>query len=517
MDPSRFLLLFFCLSGSLSAQPTIEWQKSLGGSNTDQAEAICSLPDGRFLVAGNTRSTDGDVFGNHGGTDIWLVNLSSIGNVQWKKAYGGSGNDDVYSIQQTRDRGYVMAGRTLSNNWDVSGNNGDNDAWVVKLDSFGGIQWQKCFGGSGWEEAKSIKQTEDGGYIFVGFSTSADGDVTLNQGSFDFWIVKLDSTGNVEWQKPYGGSGEDMGNSVSLTSDGGYIVSGQSESNNGNVTGNHGSLDFWVLKLNSEGKIEWQKSFGGPSIDRAIDIHQSFDAGYIVIGQSYSNSGDVSGNHGYNDFWVVKLNKDGALEWQKSLGGSNEDYAASITQTHDGGYVMTGQTQSNNGDVFGNDGGADVWVVKLDSFGNLMWERTFGGTMAEWGNSIQLTIDGGFIIAGHSRSSNGDLTENQGSDDYWVIKLSPESSPTTNLISTPITIYPNPAHNTITLSLPTQESDVFVTITDLLGRELRSQMVTIALDGTVKLDIATLPESMYLVSATTPSGQVFFGKVLKQE
>jgi hypothetical protein len=199
-------------------------KKSLGGSNTDQAEAICALPDGGSLVAGNTRSTDGGVFGNHGGTDIWLVNLNSVGNVQWKKAYGGSGNDDVYSIQQTRDRGYAMAGKALSNNWDVSGNHGDYDAWVVKLDSIGAIQWQKCFGGTGWEEAKSIKPTNDGGYVFTGFATSVDGDLTQNKGSFDLWVVKLDSAGNIEWQRTYGGSGEDLGYSISPTVDGGYIL-----------------------------------------------------------------------------------------------------------------------------------------------------------------------------------------------------------------------------------------------------------------------------------------------------
>jgi hypothetical protein len=517
MDPSRFLFLFCYLSGSLSAQPTIEWQKSLGGSNTDQAEAICSLPDGGFLVAGNTRSTDGDVFGNHGGTDIWLVNLSSIGNVQWKKAYGGSGNDDVYSIQQTRDLGYIMSGTTLSNNWDVSGNHGNYDAWVVKLDSIGAIQWQKCFGGTGWEEAKSIKQTKDGGYVFTGFATSADGDVTQNQGSFDLWVVKLDSAGNIEWQKPYGGSGEDMGNSISQTLDDGYILSGQSESINGNVTGNHGSLDYWVLKLNYEGKIEWQKSYGGPSIDRAVDIHQTIDDGYIVLGQSYSMSGDVSGNHGLNDFWVVKLTPAGGLVWQHSIGGSNEDYATSIYQTNDGAYVITGQTQSNNGDVFGNDGGADLWVVKIGELGELKWERTYGGSMAEWGSSIQQTNDGGFIIAGQAKSNNGDVLEAFGKDDYWVIKLSPESSPLTSPISTPLTIYPNPTQNTITLKLPTQEPDIFISITDLLGRELRNQTVATSQDGTAKMDLGTLPKGLYMVAATTTSGQVFLGKVLKEE
>jgi hypothetical protein len=518
MDPSRFLLLFFCLSGSLSAQPAIEWQKSLGGSNTDQAEAICCLQNGGFLVAGNTRSTDGDVFGNHGGTDIWLVNLSSIGNVQWKKAYGGSGNDDVYSIQQTRDRGYVMAGKNLSNNWDVSGNHGDYDAWVVKLDSIGAIQWQRCFGGTGWEEAKSIKQTKDGGYVFAGFATSADGDVTQNQGSFDLWVLKLDSAGNIEWQRTYGGSDEDLGYSISPTLDGGYIVSGETQSNNGDVTGFHGAVDCWVLKLNFEGKVEWQKAMGGSAIDRTLEVLQTSDAAYIVLAEAYSINGEVTGNHGLRDYWVVKLTSTGSILWQKSIGGSNEDYPGSIIQTDDGGYVMTGETQSNDGDVVGNDGGADIWVVKIDGEGDLIWERTFGGTKAELGSSIQKTQDGGFIVAGYAWSNNGDVTGVKGKNDFWVIKLSPEASPTTSPISTPITIYPNPAKNTITLKLPTQEPNTLITINNLLlGRVISSQTTTTSLDGSVKMDVGTLPEGLYLVSAATSSGQVFFGKVLKQE
>jgi hypothetical protein len=517
MDPSRFLLLFFCLSSSLSAQPAIEWQKTFGGSLADQAFSVNQTTDGGYIVAGTTSSINGDVFGNHGVLDFWVLKLTKTGAIQWKKTYGGSDVEAPLEIQQTSDGGYIAAGYTRSNNWDVSGNHGDYDAWVLKLNSAGAIQWQRCLGGSGWEEAWSVQQTSDGGYIIAGRSTSPDGDVTVNHGFFDFWVVKLNQDGEIEWQRSLGGSDEDIGYAIVQTSDGGYIVAGSSSSVDGNVTGNHGGLDYWVVKLNFEGKIEWEKSLGGSSLDRANDIQQARDGGYIILGQSYSNNGDATGNHGNNDFWVVKLNVFGDLIWQKSLGGSNDDYGRSIFQTDDNGYVMVGRTQSNDGDVIGNDGGADLWLVKLSEFGDFEWQKSFGGTKAETGHSVQQTSDGGFILTGQAKSNNGDLTENQGSDDYWVIKLSPESSPTTTPISTPITIYPNPAQNTITLSLPTQEPDVFVTITDLLGRELKSQMVRIALDGTVKLDVATLPKGMYLVSATTPSGQVFFGKVLKKE
>jgi hypothetical protein len=511
-----FFYLFFFLP-VLAAQPSIEWAKAYGGTGADQAYAICQTIDGGYIVAGTSPSNNGDVFGNHGGLDFWVLKLTNTGTIQWKKSYGGSSDEQAYSVKETVDGGYVVTGYTLSTNQDISGNHGYYDAWVLKLDNAGAIQWQKCLGGGNWDEGNEVLQTKDGGYVIIGRSRSSDGDATVNFGSSDFWVIKLDSTGNVMWQRSHGGSSEDIGYGIKETTDGGYIVCGESSSVDGEVTGNHGDSDYWILKLNFEGKIEWEQSLGGTSIDRANSIIQARDGGFVALGQTYSINGDITGNHGFNDYWVVKLSASGILEWQKALGGSNEDYARAICQTEDGGYVLTGQTQSNNGDAVGNDGGADIWLVKLTELGELEWQRTLGGTQDELGNSVQQTTDGGYILAGQARSNNGDVMGVHGEVDYWVIKLSPESSPTTTPISTPITIYPNPAHNTITLSLPTQESDVFVTVTDLLGRELRSQMVTIALDGTVKLDIGTLPESMYLVSATTPSGQVFFGKVLKQE
>ena len=517
MDPSRFLFLFFCLSGSLSAQPTIEWQKTFGGSSSDKAFCVQQTIDDGYIVAGTTSSINGDVFGNHGGLDFWVLKLTDSGSIQWKRTYGGSDIEALYQIKQTSDGGYIVAGYTHSNNGDVSGDHGDYDAWVLKLNSAGAIQWQRCLGGSGWDEAWSVQQTSDGGYILAGRSSSTDGDVTVNHGFLDYWVVKLNHDGEIQWQRSMGGSDEDLGFAIVQSSDGGYIVTGSSSSVDGNVTGNHGDLDYWVVKLNFEGKIEWEKSLGGSSLDRANDIQQTRDGGYIILGQSYSNNGDATGNHGNNDFWVVKLNVDGDIIWQKSLGGSNDDYGRAIYQTEDNGYVMIGQTQSNDGDVIGNDGGADLWIVKLSEFGDFEWQKSFGGTKAEVGHSVQQTSDGGFIMTGQAKSSNGDLTENQGSDDYWVIKLSPESTPTTSPTSTPLTIYPNPAQNTINLKLPTQEPATFITITDLLGRVISSQTTTTGLDGSVKMDVGTWPEGLYLVTAATSSGQVFFGKVLKRE
>ncbi|HVX28799.1 MAG TPA: hypothetical protein VHB70_20795, partial [Parafilimonas sp.] len=202
------------------------------------------------------------------------------------------------------------------------------------------LQWQKTYGGNQQEYANSIEQTKDGGYIIAGNTYSKNnGDVTNNHGNSDYWIVKTDAFGNIQWQKSYGGSLNDVANSIQQTTDGGYIVAGYAASNNGDVIGNHGSADYWVLKLDASGNIQWQKSLGGSDFERANIIQQTVDGGYIVAGFSYSNNGDVTGNHGSADYWIVKLDSTGNIEWQKSLGGSayEEPYLHSIQQTTDGG------------------------------------------------------------------------------------------------------------------------------------------------------------------------------------
>ena len=256
-------------------------------------------------------------------------------SILWQKCLGGSEYDVAKSIQQTTDGGYIVAGYSSSNNGDVSGNHGNHDYWIVKLDSSANIQWQKSLGGTADDDAQSIQQTIDGGYIVAGSSKSNDGDVSGNHGYGDYWIVKLDFSGNIEWQKSLGGSGGDYAYSVQQTSDRGYIVAGTSSSNDGDVSGNHGSWDYWIVKLDSTASIQWQKSLGGTDDEYGYSIHQTSDDGFIVAGSSESNDGDVSGNHAYSDYWIVKLDFSGSFEWQKSLGGSSSDVATSIQQSID--------------------------------------------------------------------------------------------------------------------------------------------------------------------------------------
>ena len=492
------ILLTLCLIGTLSfAQqaPAIQWQKCLGGTGEDVSYCIQPTPDGGYIVAGYTQSIDGDVTGNHGGNDAWVVKISNTGSLQWQKALGGTNADYAISIQPTPDGGYIMAGETLSNDGDVTGNHSYNDAWVVKLSSTGSLQWQKALGGNSNDWATSIQLTPDGGYIVAGYTTSTDGDVTGNHGNADAWVVKISSTGSLQWQKCLGGTNYDYANSIQPTTDGGYIVAGNTDSNDGDVTGAHGNGDAWVVKLSSTGSLQWQKCMGGTSQDSASSIQPTTDGGYILAGRTQSNDGDVAANHGDDDVWVVKLSTTGELVWQKTLGGTDWDRASSIQPTPDGSFIMTGYTPSTNGDVVGNHGIIDAWVVKLSTMGILVWQKCLGGTDDDRAFSIQLAPDGGYIEAGLSWSNDGDVTGNHGFWDFWVVKLGPELS-TTGFVKEAIVVYPNPAKTLLTVQNIHQTPFEKIVITDLMGKIVLTQTAP-----TSQVNVATLANGMYILTA----------------
>ena len=483
MKAKVLLFIVFILAAAISnAQPAIEWRKSLGGTADDYANSIQQTNDGGYIFAGQSNSNNGDVTGNHGGSDYWIVKINSTGAIEWQKSLGGSGDDWANSIQQTTDGGYIFAGASMSNDGDVTGNHGLSDYWIVKLNSAGDIEWQKALGGKADDLAYSVQQTTDGGYIVVGSSYSNDGDVTGHHGDAgeegfpDYWIVKLNSSGDIEWQKSLGGSDWDKAFSIQQTTDGGYIVAGASYSQDGDVTGNHGGSDYWIVKLYSEGNIEWQKSMGGTISDDARLIQQTIDGGYIVAGESYSNDGDVTGKHGGYDYWIVKLDSGGSIEWQKTLGGTSLDGAVSIQQSIDSSYIVSGWSGSNDNDVTGNQGGYDYWIVKLDSGGSIEWQKTLGGIEDDFANSVQQTTDGGYIVAGSSYSNDGDVTGHHGTNKYfdiWIVKLSPYNGIEEEQVNeNSINIYPNPVNSLIVVSCPLIENkNANIRVYDLMGRE----------------------------------------------
>ena len=412
--------MFFCVlvllnSRLFSQTPSVIWQKCYGSYHGDYAYAIHQTTDGGFIVVGTVEGEGGDIMGYHGNVvvgDIGVLKLNGDGSIQWQKTLGGMSSEFGADVKQTPDGGYIVAGSAASKACDASVTHTGLEYWVVKLSATGNIVWQKSYGGSQNEYGYSIDMTSDGGYVMAGLTESNDGDITVNHGIRDYWVIKIDGKGKLLWQKSIGGSGDDEPNAIKATSDGGCIVVGYTESNDGDVSVNHGKQDAWIVKLDQSGSVQWQKSFGGSGYDMARSIQLTRDGGYIFAGTAGSDDGDVSGNHRDiygnlgSDFWVVKLSSSGTLQWQKCYGGTTAEMGEFIQGTSDGGYVVAGIANSKDGDLSCNAGIEDAWVIKITSTGVLQWQKSIGGSYYDEAFSVEELSDGNYIVAGNSCSPN---------------------------------------------------------------------------------------------------------------
>ncbi|RDC64885.1 T9SS type A sorting domain-containing protein [Adhaeribacter pallidiroseus] len=434
-----FLALWLSLSFLAQAQ-TIEWQQTIGGSQEDQLTITQQTSDGGYILGGTSYSgKGGDKFENsRGNLDYWIVKLDSTGKKQWDRTFGGNDYDHLMALQQTSDGGYILGGSSRSN---VSGDKseksqGEADYWIIKLNPNGQKMWDKTLGGNFTDLLVSVQQTHDGGYILGGSSYSAkSGDKSEgSKGSDDYWIVKLDAAGKKQWDKIIGGSDYDRLRALQQTPDGGYILGGTSGSNSSSDKSedSRGGNDYWIVKLTAAGVKQWDQTFGGSSDDYLTALQQTQDEGYIVGGESRSDSsGDKShgrkGNTSNSDYWILKLKADGTKDWDKTFGGSNSDALTSIQLTNDGGYILGGSSDSRIGGDKSEDrrGGADYWIVKLTGAGKKQWDQTLGGTGYDILTSVEQTQDGGYILGGYSGSGiSGDKTgASRGNTDYWVVKL----------------------------------------------------------------------------------------------
>jgi len=515
---SIFSLLFLYLSQSIYSQTSgplnIQWQKSFGGSGAETAKSVVQTPDGGYITAGFTNSSNGNVTINHGNNDFWIVKMDGSGTLQWQKSLGGSNDDQAYSIRNTSDGGYIVAGFSDSSDGDITLNKGFSDYWIVKLNSLGNIEWQKTYGGQYQDVATSVKQTTDGGYVVGGYSSSTNGDVTGNHGSSDYWIIKLDSTGNLQWQKSLGGSSGERAFDIQQTNEGSYIIAGDTYSYNGDLsTTGFGARDFWIVKLGNTGNIVWEKRFGGSGEDNAYTIIQTTDSGYIAAGATTSTNGNITSNNGQGDYWIIKLDASGNLQWQKTFGSITYDQAYSVSQTADENFIVAGYVSSNTGaaesPAFAS---SQYWLVKLDPLGNILWQKDYGGNKFETAYSIIPTADSGFVVAGLSSSNpdSGDVTGNHGGDDFWIVKLGENQLSThENNLKNKISIYPNPAKDFVTIDhLPIGTT---ISIHDMSGRKILNKKYS---ETKVSINTSTFSNGVYIIQVDDQEKTILSEKLI---
>lgn len=355
---------------------------------------------------------------------LLITTSSNAQDILWEKSYGGKHAEYLFDAQPTADYGFILAGSSISGktgNKDDA-NKGDLDYWIWKMNEKGDLDWQKSFGGSGVDLLQSIRLTSDGGYILAGISDSKKGldKHEDTKGNDDFWIIKLNAKGNELWQKTIGGSGQEKLHSITLTADGGYLLGGSSASyktrNNsdgttdlfGKAENTRGNLDYWVVKLKKDGTIEWQKTLGGKYVDELKAVTVLANGNYLIGGTSNSPiSGDkTEDNLGLNDYWLLQLDTTGNVVWQKSLGGDLDDNLFALTATNDGGFIVGGNSNSDasNTKTKGSQKGSDFWIIRFDKEANMLWQESYNYGERDVLTSIIENEDGTFLIGGYAQS-----------------------------------------------------------------------------------------------------------------
>jgi len=375
------LTSLFMMLAPIPVAAQVSFLRTYGGPQTEAAWSVLQLPDGGYVFGGQTAS-----FGA-GSDDFWLVCTDSLGETLWTRTYGGAGSDICWSVGQTSDGGYIMAGTT----WSFGA--GSQDAWLVKTDEHGDTTWTRTHGDTAFDRAVSVRQAYDGGYVLTGGTRSYGGFI-------DLWLVKTDASGNRVWFKNYGGPLSDGGSSVQQTTDSGYIVVGNTRSFGA------GSSDAWLIKTDAAGDTVWTRTYGGADVDQGSSVQQTADGGYLIAGstRSFGARGD--------DFWLIKTDAAGDTLWTRTYDYSDVDLCFSVQQTRDSGFFLAGYTNEVGG-------GYDVYLIRTDPRGETLWTRMYGGPMHDMVNSGRQTADGGYIIAGST------VTQGPGGQEAWLIKTDP--------------------------------------------------------------------------------------------
>ena len=407
----------------------IDFVKTFGGSKNEVAKSVVETKDGGYAILGYVQSNDFDFsIKEDVSFDFFIIKYSQSDQLEWVKTYGGSSDDRGTKIIATKNGGFAVIGYSKSSDIDVNENAGDKDFWILKLDEKGNVIWKKTFGFSGKDVGTAIIETNDKGFLVCGELdvTASGGQGKTRLGPLhaggDFWVIKIDAMGATDWSSYYGGTFTDTPSGIVQTENGNFIIVGSSDSNDIDITDNKGSYDFWVIKISPTGQLLWEKNYGGSEIDEAKAIVATDHNDFVIIGNTRSNDKDISKNLGSSDLCIIKINNNGDLLLQKNVGGNNFDTGNSIRRMYDGGFLLSGSSRSS-GEKLINKGQNDAWILKLDTELNVVWQKTIGGSEIDFLFDAVETADGVIVGVGESLSFNEDIPNNKGFSDILIIKL----------------------------------------------------------------------------------------------
>jgi hypothetical protein len=411
-------------------KPTATSIKNIGGSNNESLYSVIKTADGGFITAGHTQSSDGDISTkNNTSYDYWVVKFDKDSNQIWNKTFGGTDDDRARDIIQLNDGSFIVSGFSRSTNVDVSENAGNYDFWIIKLDNSGNLVWEKSFGFSGADQAYTLFKTKDN-HILVGGTL----DVTASGGQGnsksakkhaggDYWLLKLDTNGNKIWSRYFGGLFTDTLYDIEETAEGNFILVGSSDSNDNDISNNIGTYDFWIVIIDAEGNLRKERNFGGSEIDESFSITKTNDNHFLIAGNTRSSDNNIAINNGSSDIWIIKINSEAELIWEKNFGGSSFEEAKKIIPNANGGYLIAGSSRSADIDLSYNYGNKDAWIISIDNNGKLIWQENFGGSNLEELNAIVTLNNGTLIAVGETWSSDFNLSQNKGFSDALTLTL----------------------------------------------------------------------------------------------
>lgn len=432
---TSLLLLLIVLGGfSFSQAQKIRWQTCMGGLGYDNGMKMIPIENGCFLMGGVTSSTTDIGKGNHSNDyDIVVAKVSAEGGIIWSQCIGGSGKEEFGQMQQTADGGLIVIGTTKSTDGHASDGHGKKDILLTKVDALGRIEWNKCYGGHGNDRGLAVIQTAEGGYLIGGESGSNTGNMTEHRGGLDGWVAKLDAYGMVEKEKSLGGRGNEAVHLLSEIEPGRYLVITTTTSTDGDIKDPLGAKDVWMACLSKNFDFVWTRSYGGSDFDDIHGLYRNHRGEYLLAGTTFSEDGDLdlTTNHGLGDSWLFQITSDGNLAWSQTYGGAKSEGGNAVTQCPDRGYLLVGTSNSKDKLVPVNKGLYDGWIVRTDSLGRKLWSCTFGGEDFEYLYDAIAIDDGNYMALGFAESVKGDLIEldKEIGNDFWFFRFSDPDSP----------------------------------------------------------------------------------------